>query len=122
VTDAGALADVEFCYLTTTGRTTGRDHRIEIWFVTHDEGVFVLSGSTRSDWYRNLMADPRVTLEIAGDSRATVAHPVDPTDPANHIVRPAIRAKYQAGSTGEDLSGWSRSASLVRIEWPARPE
>jgi hypothetical protein len=26
------LAALDFCYVTSTGRTTGRSHRIEIWF------------------------------------------------------------------------------------------
>ena len=30
--DLRALADEDFCYLTTTGRVTGRPHEIEIWF------------------------------------------------------------------------------------------
>ena len=29
------LAALDFCYLTTTGRTTGETHRIEIWFAAH---------------------------------------------------------------------------------------
>jgi len=36
VTSIDALADTEYCYLTTTGRRSGRAHRIEIWFVAHD--------------------------------------------------------------------------------------
>ena len=116
MTSVDALATTEFCYLTTRGRRTGQPHRIEIWFVAHDEGAYLLSDSDRSDWYRNLVADPSVTLEIAGESRRTTAAPVDPDDPSNAIVRPAMVAKYQAGDA-EDLDGWSRSAWVVRIEW-----
>ena len=111
------LADIEFCYLTTTGRSSGRPHRIEIWFVAHDEGAYLLSDSDRADWYRNLIADPSVTLEIAGESRRTTATPVERADPSNAIVRPAMVAKYQGGD-GEDLNRWSRTAWVVRIEWP----
>jgi hypothetical protein len=38
-----------------------------------------------------------VTLEIAGETRRTTAAPVDPDDPSNAIVRPAMVAKYQTG-------------------------
>ena len=113
------LADVEFCYLTTTGRASGGPHRIEIWFVAHADGAYLLSNSMEADWYRNLAVDPRVVLEIAGERRDTTARAVDASDPANRAVRPAMVAKYQAGYAQEDLRDWSDTALLVRVDWPA---
>ena len=52
MTSVDALATTEFCYLTTRGRRTGQPHRIEIWFVAHDEGAYLLSDSDRVDRYR----------------------------------------------------------------------
>jgi deazaflavin-dependent oxidoreductase (nitroreductase family) len=118
LTAIDALAATEFCYCTTRGRRTGEPHRIEIWFAAHDDGAYLLSDSDRADWYRNLLADPTVTLEIAGQVRATTAAPVDAGDPSNALVRQAMAAKYQAGYA-EDLDRWSQTAWLVRIEWPA---
>jgi len=117
LTSIDALATTEFCYLTTRGRRSGAPHRIEIWFVAHDGGAYLLSDSDRADWYRNLVANPSVTLEIAGESRLTTAVPIDTDDPASAPVRSATAAKYQDGYA-EDLDGWSRTAWLVRIEWP----
>jgi len=122
VTPIGELADVEFCYLTTHGRVSRSPHRIEIWFVAHDDGAYLLSNSPDADWYRNLVVEPNVTLEIDGEHRATTARPVASDDAANVIVRPAMVAKYQAGYPQEDLREWSRTASLVRIDWPASPD
>ena len=119
MTPIGDLADTEFCYLTTVGRRSGEPHRIEIWFVAHDDGAYLLANSEVADWYRNLVADPEVTLEIAGERRRTTATPVGPGDPANTVVRPAMVVKYQPTYPQEDLRGWSRTASLVRIGWPA---
>jgi len=112
------LADAQFCYLTTIGRGSGRPHRIEIWFVAHDDGAYLLSNSVEADWYRNLVAEPRVELEIAGERRVTIARPVDASDPANAVVRPAMVAKYQTGYEN-DLHDWGETASLVRVDWPA---
>jgi nitroimidazol reductase NimA-like FMN-containing flavoprotein (pyridoxamine 5'-phosphate oxidase superfamily) len=36
----------EYCYITTTGRRTGRPHTIEIWFAWHDGRLYILSGAT----------------------------------------------------------------------------
>ena len=121
MTSIDALAATEFCYLTTRGRRTGSPHRIEIWFVGDAGGAYLLSDSDRADWYRNLVANPAVTLEIAGETRITTASPVDPDDPSNTSVRAAMAAKYQAGYA-EDLDRWSQTAWLVRIEWPEDPD
>src|SRR5919198_4125925 len=44
-------AELDYAYLTTTGRVTGRPHEIEIWFALHAGTVYVLSGGgDRSDW------------------------------------------------------------------------
>ena len=38
------LKDEDFAYLTTTGRKSGRPHRIEIWFAIDDGKLYLLSG------------------------------------------------------------------------------
>jgi deazaflavin-dependent oxidoreductase (nitroreductase family) len=120
VTSIESLAETEYCYLTTTGRRSGRAHRIEIWFVAHDDGAYLLQNTAGADWYRNIVADPAVELEIAGERRSTTARPVERSDPAGALVRPSMVAKYQAGYPHEDLTDWSETAVLVRVEWPAR--
>lgn len=44
MTDEPLPGDLDYCYLTTTGRHTGTPHRIEIWFSLHDGIVYILSG------------------------------------------------------------------------------
>ena len=116
MTSIAQLADTDLCYVTTTGRRTGAPHRIEIWFVAHDDGAYLLTSDT-ADWYRNIEAHPEVLLEIGDARRTTIAQPVSREDPANDVVRTAMVSKYQPGYAGEDLSDWSREAALVRIEW-----
>ncbi|HEV8044524.1 MAG TPA: nitroreductase/quinone reductase family protein, partial [Rubrobacter sp.] len=68
--DLLALAGEDFCYLTTTGRVTGRAHEIEIWFDLGPEGksLYMLAGGgDRSDWVKNLRRDPRVTVRLGGE-------------------------------------------------------
>ncbi|MGZ4132527.1 MAG: nitroreductase/quinone reductase family protein, partial [Actinomycetota bacterium] len=72
-------AKTAYCYLTTTGRVTGRPHRIEIWFALSGGIVYVLAGDReRSDWVRNLLASPEVLLELAGELRPAHARVVAP--------------------------------------------
>ena len=69
--------DEDFCYLTTTGRVTGRAHRIEIWFGLYGATVYLLAGGgRRADWVRNLLADASVSLELAGRRHAGTARVV----------------------------------------------
>ena len=112
------LAREEFCYLTTTGRITGRPHRIEIWFAMGDEVVYVLAGDReRSDWVRNLMISPDVVAEIGGRRRTTRARVLEPGTDEDALARDLVVEKYQPGY-GEDLSGWRRTSLPVAIAWP----
>ena len=53
----------DYCYLTTTGRRSGRPHRIEIWYARSGETLYLLAGGGRpSDWVRNRLADPAVSV------------------------------------------------------------
>src|SRR6185503_18411268 len=59
------LKSEDYCYLTTTGRVSGRPHEIEIWFAIKDNTLYLLSGGgDKSDWVRNLRAYPAVTVRI----------------------------------------------------------
>ncbi len=54
-----------FFYLTTTGRKTGKPHKIEIWFVELDGCYYLCSGGGASaDWVKNIRANPEVTFHL----------------------------------------------------------
>jgi deazaflavin-dependent oxidoreductase (nitroreductase family) len=101
-----------FCYLTTTGRRSGRPHRIEIWFVVEGRDVWLLTErEPETDWVRNLRLEPAVTLEVAGrrfHARADVVE-IEP----EHVVRAALATRY--ASVGDDLADWASEALAVRV-------
>jgi deazaflavin-dependent oxidoreductase (nitroreductase family) len=105
------------CYLTTTGRHTGRPHEIEIWFALSEGTVFLLSGDRdRSDWVRNILVSPAVTVRIGDRKRLTKARVVkDPDEDA--LARRLIVEKYEARGEG-DLSTWGRTSLVVAADWP----
>jgi deazaflavin-dependent oxidoreductase (nitroreductase family) len=117
VTDGDSLADLDYCYLTTTGRHSGQPHRIEIWFALADGVVYLLSGGgERSDWVRNLAISPAVVLEIGGEKRTTKARLVtDPNEDA--LARRIVAEKYRPRHR-EDLSDWGRTSLPIAIDWP----
>lgn len=69
---SGMFANSSLLVLTTTGSRTGSDHAVPIGNWTVDgKLVVVASGNaspTEPHWYRNLLADPEVGVELATPS------------------------------------------------------
>jgi len=102
----------DFCYLTTTGRVTGRPHEIEIWFALDGTDLYMLSDSARSDWVENLRKTPEVTVRIADrtfEGRARVVG----AGREDELARRLLVEKYE--STPGNLSNWRRSALPVAV-------
>ena len=109
------LAALDFCYVTTTGRTSARPHRIEIWFAADParDTIFMLSGGReRADWVRNLAASPRCTVEI-GDTQFVGYGRVIEGTAEDEIARTLVHDKY---AHGDDLAGWRATALPVAID------
>ena len=87
-------AEIDCCYLTTTGRRSGKPHEIEIWFGVIDSTLYLISGGgTSADWYQNLAADAKVTVRIANQTRTGRARLVTDED-ERHRVGDVMGAKY----------------------------
>ena len=104
----------DFCYLTTTGRVTGRPHEIEIWFGLNDRTLYMLAGGgDRSDWVRNLSKDPEVSVRLASETfegRARVVE--DPEE--DELARSLLVEKYEKRPGG--LDRWRRTALPVAVD------
>ena len=109
------LSTQDYCYLTTTGRVSGRPHQIEIWFGVQDRTVYLLSGSDRSDWVRNLLKEPAVTVRIAKHTFTGTARLVRDKE-EEKSARYMLAEKYQEWEEGKTLSEWARTALPVAID------
>ena len=109
------LADEDYCYLTTTGRVTGRPHEIEIWFALEGSTLYMLSGAgDRSDWVKNFRHTPEATVRIADSEfhgRGRIVEEAEEED----LARRLLFEKYQP-RTGGDLSRWRRSALPMAVD------
>ena len=110
-----SLAGEEYCYLTTTGRVSGRPHEIEIWFGARGKSIYLLSGSHSSDWLKNLRRDPAVTVRIAGHVFSGTARLVGETE-EEMAARYLLAEKYQEWEEGRTLSEWARTAKVVGVD------
>lgn len=113
--ELGPLADLDYCYLTTTGRRTGKPHEIEIWFAVRDGTLYLMSGGRdRSDWVKNLRRTPEVSLRLGEETLAGQARLVTGDD-EDELARKLLFEKYQPRYSG-DLQDWRRRALPVAID------
>lgn len=112
-TSLARWADLPYAYLTTIGRQTGKPHRVEIWFAIDQGAVYLLSGGRdRSDWVRNLQANPNVTIELGSETFSGIAEVLAPDTPDDRLARELLVRKYQQGN---DLESWGRTSLPIRI-------
>jgi len=98
--DPANLHDVQFLYLTTTGRKTGLPREIEIWFVDSNASLYVFAEHFhRAHWVRNIEADPRVRVRIQDRELAATARVLHPEQDAGEwqAVQQLAREKYGWG-------------------------
>lgn len=109
-----------YCYLTTTGRRSGRDREIEIWFATDGTSLFlILGGAHNSDWVRNLLADAHARVRLGEqifDVRADL--PLAEGDERDRAVE-MLHGKY-SHQVGGTLDSWREDAFIVALR-PAAP-
>jgi len=111
------LSELDFCYVTTTGRSSGRPHTIEIWFALHDGRVYMLSGGgDASDWVKNIRVNPTVGLRIGDRDMICRAYVVQDKG-EDALARRLLVEKYQPRYTG-DLEEWRNTSLPVAVELP----
>ena len=64
--------------ITTTGRKTGKQHSTPIGYLRDGDRMIAINPRGRSNWYKNVLANPAVTLNIKGrDIQARGEHLTD---------------------------------------------
>ena len=93
--------------LHTTGAKSGKDRVHPVMYLDLDGRRFVFASKagadTNPDWYHNLVADPRVTIEVGSDRYEATATPVERADRDRIYAEQARRypgfAEYQEKTT-----------------------
>ena len=118
--DPQQFAGDDFCYLTTTGRVSGRPHTIEIWFALDRRTLYMLAGDHGSDWVKNLRRSPAVTVRLRDAVLGGAGRVVAPHGEEDALARRLVLGKYQPRD-GDDLSEWGRTALAVAIDLAGAP-
>ena len=114
---AGEFAAKQTVRLTTRGRRSGEPRTVTIWFVANGPRSIVVQHArgTPANWYRNLLADPAVSVDFGAGPIPGRAVPL--TDP--HRVREVlalVRRKYWAAWLIQWL-GRKTTALAAEITW-----
>ncbi len=104
--------------ITTVGRKSGEQRRIEIWAHSLEGRVLITGSPGKRSWYANMLAGPNVTLHLKGDvliDLPATARPV--TDAAER--RKLLTAIKDASGFEQrrtmDVEAWVRGSCLVKL-------
>ncbi|MDQ3931743.1 MAG: nitroreductase/quinone reductase family protein [Actinomycetota bacterium] len=110
-----ALLGERYCYLSTTGRVTGRRHTAELWFVPAEGGVYLFSGSGGlTTWCLNLQAVEQGVLRINGRSWLARAAFLRNDDDRRTKALLAFHEKYDPPDK-DRTEAWLRAAAVVHL-------
>lgn len=114
-----AIAALDYCYLTTTGRTSGEPREIEIWFAMRGATLYLMAGGReRAHWVRNIRANAAVSVRLGEAQFRATARIVEPGTDEDTFARTALVAKYDPQRAGS-LDSWGQSALPVALELAA---
>jgi hypothetical protein len=111
-----ALAQDHVIDITTVGRKTKKQRRIEIWFHNVDGRIFISGLPGRRSWYANLLANPKFTFHLKGSTHADLPATATP------IVDSAQRREVMSKILGKqklarDLEAWVERSPLVEVSF-----
>ena len=106
---ARALKSRRQISITVTGRRSGRSIKLPVWFVFEDNKLWLLPVyGSETQWYRNLLAHPAITIQVGGESRTLRARAVREAGAVSKVVR-GFREKY----TPEQIARWYSSQDVT---------
>ena len=103
--------------ITTTGRKSGRPHRVEIGFHVLDDGLFIAGIPGRRDWLANLAANPQFTFHLKESVQMDI--PATATLITAESKRREVFAKLAERRQGErpmDVDAWVEDSPLIQVE------
>ncbi len=91
----GGLMGGRFLLLNHTGRVSGRPRQNVLEVVDHDEAsntyTIAAGFGQKSDWYKNILKTPEVTIQVGSREMAMTAVPMEPEDSGQAMIEYAHR-------------------------------
>jgi len=121
----GGLVKNRMLLLHHTGRVSGQPRQNMLEIVKHDEGndvYYLASGfGKRSDWYKNIVKQPAVSITVGREVKLVTAVPLSPQESAEMMVDYAHRnpraAKELSKLCGLTVDGSDEDYATVGREY-----
>ena len=111
------MGNAPVCLLTTTGRHSRLARTVPLFYLADGDRIALVAANLGNpddpQWYRNIVADKNVTLEIDGDARAM--HAVPASDVERARLWPLAVAQYSR--YGEEAKRTDREFPVVLCTW-----
>jgi deazaflavin-dependent oxidoreductase (nitroreductase family) len=117
--------------ITTTGRRSGKERRIEIVFYRFEDSVYLsgIPGPRTRDWLANLAADPRFTFHlkhgVMADLPAEAEVVTDPAERRRVLAHFVDEFNHRHGADSPwgvaVLDEWVEGSPLARVRFPGGP-
>ncbi len=109
-----ALARDRVIDITTIGRKTGRQRRIEIWFHNVEGRIYITGLPGRRSWYANLLSNPGFTFHLKGSTSADLAATARPIRDEKERREVLSKILHKLGSL-RDLEAWLAHSPLAEV-------
>jgi deazaflavin-dependent oxidoreductase (nitroreductase family) len=101
----GGLLGQRFLLLNHTGRKSGKPRQTVLEVVNHDtdsDTYYIASGfGKKSDWYLNILAQPKINIQVGWRKMAVTAVPLTPEQSGQAMVDYARRYPTAAKNLGK---------------------
>lgn len=100
--------------ITTIGRKSGMERRIEMWFHNIDGRIFLTGSPGRRGWYANLVANPQFTFHIKVSAQADLAATARAiTEPVER--KPILDTLLDRLGHSDRFDEWMKRSPLVEV-------
>lgn len=102
--------------ITVTGRKSGQNISLPVWFVRQQDRLYLLPvRGSDTQWYRNVLQTPVLTIAAKGTTAGVKAKPINDAKRVSQIAE-EFRKKYGAGDVKKY---YSKFDAALEIELPA---
>jgi len=82
--------------LTHSGRKTGKQYHVTLWFTVEDETMYLATMNKNRQWCRNVRVRPQVSVRIGKQKFAGEVSPITDAIEGAHVER-LVKKKYWYG-------------------------
>lgn len=115
-----ALKDRRQVSITVIGRRSGRTITLPVWFVLAEDALWLLPVyGSQTQWYRNLLTNPTITIMVKSEQRTLRARALKETQAVRKVIR-WFRKKYTPEIVAKLYPGPLNVAVKVKLQQTTR--